>query len=75
MQGPFQHPDSIRNLAVVGALGHWKTEIVDCLVRETHPGITEDVITKKDITNQVVGEGRRFDSLQGQDEYFEVYFA
>jgi U5 small nuclear ribonucleoprotein component len=70
MQGLFQHPDSIRNLAFVGALAHEKTEIVDYLVRETHPGITEDIITKKAITNQVVGEGRRFDSLHWTDRLF-----
>lgn len=39
-------------------------------MRETHPGITERVVTKKDITNQVLGEGRRLDRLRWTDRLF-----
>ena len=66
----FEHPHTIRNIAVVGALGHGKTELVDCLVSETHPGIIERVITKRDITNQILGEGRRLDRLRWMDRTF-----
>lgn len=61
---------SIRNVAFVGALGHGKTGLIDCLVKETHPDIVEKELTKHDITNQVVGEGRRLDRLAWTDRLY-----
>jgi len=66
----LENDHTIRNIAFIGALGHGKTEFIDCLVRETHPKINEVAVTKKDITNQVVGEGRRFDRLGWTDRTF-----
>lgn len=66
----FENPNSIRNVCFVGAFGHGKTELIDNLVSETHPGIIEDVIIRRDVTNQILGEGRRFDQLRWTDRLF-----
>lgn len=34
-------PHLIRNVALVGHLHHGKTTLVDCLIRQTHPGFRE----------------------------------
>ena len=70
MKSLFECPQSIRNIAFVGSLGHGKTELVDCLVTETHPKILEKMIIGKDVTNQILGEGRRIDSLRWTDRLF-----
>ena len=61
---------SVRNIAFVGALGHGKTELIDSLVKETHPGIVEEQLTRRDVTNQVLGEGRRLDRLGWTDRLY-----
>ena len=66
----LENKSTIRNVAFVGSLGHGKTEIIDNLVKETHPNIVERELTKKDITNQVVGDGRRFDRLGWTDRLY-----
>lgn len=58
---------STRNVCFVGALGHGKTTVIDCLIEETHPNILDQLITRKDITNQVVGEGRKVEKLGWTD--------
>lgn len=70
MKALFENQRSIRNIAFVGALGHGKTELVDCLVSETHPNILEKMIIGKDVTNQILGEGRRIDRLRWTDRLF-----
>ncbi|OHS92889.1 elongation factor Tu GTP binding domain [Tritrichomonas foetus] len=70
MKSLFKHPHTIRNVAFVGALGHGKTELIDSLVSETHPGIIEKTVTRRDVTNQIIGEGRRLDRLRWMDRLF-----
>ena len=66
----FMNPASIRNVAFVGALGHGKTELVDLFVKETHPNVIEKFVTGRDVTNEVIGEGRRMDRLAWTDRLF-----
>ena len=66
----FMNRESIRNIAFVGALGHGKTELIDVFVKETHPTVIEQFVTSRDITNQVLGEGRRMDRLAWTDRLF-----
>ncbi|KAH0786323.1 hypothetical protein GPJ56_009709 [Histomonas meleagridis] len=66
----FESGHRIRNVAVVGSIGHGKTELVDSLVRETHPNIIEQAVTNRDVTNQILGEGRRIDRLGWTDRLF-----
>ena len=70
LKGMFENESRIRNIAFVGAIGHGKTELIDCLIKETHPGITEKVVSKKDITNQIFGEGRKLERLGWMDRTF-----
>lgn len=66
----FEDNTNVRNIAFVGTLGHGKTEFIDCLVRETHPGIAEKLVTQKDITNQVLGTGRNIERLGWTDRLY-----
>jgi U5 small nuclear ribonucleoprotein component len=36
-----QHPENIRNIAIVGHLHHGKTSFVDMLVEQTHPSLKD----------------------------------
>lgn len=61
---------SIRNVAFIGSLGHGKTELIDCLLKETHPNIVKQELTKHDVTNQIIGEGRRLDRIGWTDRLY-----
>ena len=69
LQHLLTNPQSTRNIAFVGSLGHGKTELIDCLVKDTHPHIVEK-FTKRSTTNQVVGDGRRLDRLGWTDRLY-----
>lgn len=37
----MDNTELIRNVALIGHLHHGKTSFVDCLVEQTHPGVTQ----------------------------------